>query len=77
VCVKHGREVILAGPDSSIPQRGEIWLVNFDPTKGTEIRKVELDFSIVDFTKSTPEQPVHYTAPSCDNDAMAVVFNVC
>jgi hypothetical protein len=30
---------ILARPEASIPRRGEIWLVNFDPTIGTEIRK--------------------------------------
>lgn len=25
---------------SDTPQRGEVWMVNFDPTVGTEIRKV-------------------------------------
>ncbi len=25
---------------SNLPQRGEVWLVNFDPTVGTEIRKI-------------------------------------
>jgi mRNA interferase MazF len=25
---------------SNPPQRGEVWLVNFDPTVGTEIRKI-------------------------------------
>jgi mRNA interferase MazF len=25
---------------SDTPQRGEVWMVNFDPTIGTEIRKI-------------------------------------
>jgi hypothetical protein len=29
----------LSSPNPSTPQRGEIWLVNFDPTVGTEIQK--------------------------------------
>jgi len=26
--------------NSEIPKRGEIWLVNFDPTVGSEIKKI-------------------------------------
>jgi mRNA interferase MazF len=29
----------LSSPNPATPQRGEIWLVNFDPTVGTEIQK--------------------------------------
>jgi mRNA interferase MazF len=28
--------------NSEIPRRGEIWLVNFDPTVGAEIKKIRL-----------------------------------
>ena len=34
-----GREGTLSSPNPVIPQRGEIWLVNFDPTVGTEIKR--------------------------------------
>jgi mRNA interferase MazF len=26
--------------DPALPQRSEIWLINFDPTVGTEIKKI-------------------------------------
>jgi mRNA interferase MazF len=26
--------------ESTLPKRGEIWLANFDPTLGTEIKKI-------------------------------------
>jgi hypothetical protein len=34
-----GREGTLSSPNPVTPQRGEIWLVNFDPTMGAEIQK--------------------------------------
>jgi mRNA interferase MazF len=62
--VKHGREVILASPDASIPQRGEIWLVNFDPTIGTEIRKTRP--AVVVSSDAVGRLPIKLVAPVTD-----------
>jgi PemK-like, MazF-like toxin of type II toxin-antitoxin system len=62
--VKHGREVILASPDASIPQRGEIWLVNFDPTVGTEIRKTRP--AVVVSSDAVGRLPIKLVAPVTD-----------
>ena len=37
--MSSGREAILSSPNLQAPKRGEIWLVGFDPTIGSEIRK--------------------------------------
>jgi len=39
VSVRRGREETLSSPNPATPRRGDIWLVNFDPTVGTEIQK--------------------------------------
>ena len=39
VSARRGREATLSSPSPSLPRRGDIWLVNFDPTVGTEIQK--------------------------------------
>ena len=36
---RSGREGTLSSPTSSAPRRGDIWLVNLDPTVGSEIQK--------------------------------------
>ena len=62
--MKHGREVILASPDASIPQRGEIWLVNFDPTIGREIRKTRP--AVVVSSDAVGRLPIKLVAPVTD-----------
>ena len=49
---------------STIPQRGEIWLVNFDPTVGTEIRKVRP--AIVVSSDAIGRLPIKLVAPITD-----------
>ena len=62
--MKHGRGAILASPDASIPQRGEIWLVNFDPTVGTEIRKTRP--AVVVSSDAVGRLPIKLVAPATD-----------
>lgn len=62
--MKHGREVILASSEASIPQRGEIWLVNFDPTIGTEIRKTRP--AVVVSSDAVGRLPIKLVAPLTD-----------
>ena len=37
--VRLGRVVTLSSANRHKPERGDIWLVSFDPTVGSEIRK--------------------------------------
>ena len=61
---KPGREVILASPDASTPLRGEIWLVNFDPTIGSEIRKTRP--AVVVSSDAVGRLPIKLVAPVTD-----------
>ena len=36
---RNGKEATLPSAPSSVPKRGEVWKVSFDPTVGAEIRK--------------------------------------
>ena len=54
----------MAGPDASIPQRGEVWLVNFDPTIGTEIRKTRP--ALVVSSDAVGRLPIKLVAPVTD-----------
>jgi len=47
-----------------IPRRGEIWLVNFDPTIGTEIKKIRP--AIVVSSDAVGKLPIKITAPITD-----------
>jgi mRNA interferase MazF len=46
------------------PQRGEIWLVNFDPTVGTEIRKTRP--AVIISSNAVRRLPIKLIAPITD-----------
>ena len=50
--------------NSDMPRRGEIWLVNFDPTIGAEIKKVRP--AIVISSDSVGKLPIKLIAPITD-----------
>jgi mRNA interferase MazF len=54
----------LSSPSSSPPQRGEIWLVNFDPTVGTEIQKTRP--AVVVSSDAVGRLPIKLVAPITD-----------
>jgi mRNA interferase MazF len=49
---------------SDSPQRGEVWLVNFDPTIGTEIRKIRP--AVVISSNNIGVLPIKLIAPITD-----------
>jgi mRNA interferase MazF len=49
---------------SDSPQRGEVWLVNFDPTIGTEIRKIRP--AVVISSNNIGILPIKLVAPITD-----------
>jgi mRNA interferase MazF len=49
---------------SNPPQRGEVWLVNFDPTLGTEIRKIRP--AVVISSNQIGILPIKLVAPITD-----------
>jgi len=53
--------VTLSSPEPSTPQRGEIWLVNFDPTIGAEIRKTRP--AVVVSSDAVGRLPIKLVAP--------------
>ena len=50
--------------NSEIPKRGEIWLVNFDPTVGAEIKKVRP--AVVISSDASGKLPIKLVAPVTD-----------
>ncbi len=48
----------------SIPKRGEIWLINFDPTIGTEIKKTRP--GVIISSDAAGKLPIKLTAPITD-----------
>ena len=62
--MKDGRGGTLSSPDASTPQRGEIWLVNFDPTIGSEIRKTRP--AVVVSSDAMGRLPIKLVAPVTD-----------
>ncbi len=46
------------------PRRGEIWLVNFDPTVGTEIRKIRP--AVIISSDAAGRLPIKLIAPITD-----------
>ena len=54
----------MSSPDASTPQRGEIWLVNFDPTIGAEIRKTRP--AVVVSSDAVGRLPIKLVAPVTD-----------
>jgi len=54
----------LSSPDASTPRRGEIWLVNFDPTLGAEIRKTRP--AVVVSSDAVGRLPIKLVAPVTD-----------
>jgi mRNA interferase MazF len=55
---------MLSNPNSPPPTRGEIWLVNFDPTVGTEIRKTRP--AVVVSSDAVGRLPIKLVAPLTD-----------
>jgi len=54
----------LSSPISPAPKRGEIWLVNFDPTVGTEIQKTRP--AVVVSSDAVGRLPIKLVAPLTD-----------
>ena len=54
----------MSRPDTSTPQRGEIWLVNFHPTIGAEIRKTRP--AVVVSSNAVGRLPIKLVAPVTD-----------
>ena len=54
----------MASLDPSNPQRGEVWLVNCDPTVGTEIRKTRP--AVVVSSDAVGRLPIKLVAPVTD-----------
>ena len=50
--------------NSELPKRGEIWLVNFDPTVGSEIKKIRP--AIVISSDAAGKLPIKLVAPITD-----------
>ena len=60
----NGREATLSTSSPPVCQRGEIWLVNFDPTVGTEIRKTRP--GVVVSSDAVGRLPIKLVAPITD-----------
>jgi hypothetical protein len=60
---KPGREVILSN-HSIFAGRGDVWLVNFDPTLGTEIRKTQP--AVIISSDAVGRLPIKLVAPITD-----------
>jgi len=56
--------VILLTTNIQLPKRGEIWLVNFDPTVGSEIKKVRP--AIIISSDTVGKLPIKLVAPITD-----------
>jgi mRNA interferase MazF len=54
----------LSNSSLSLPKRGEIWLVNFDPTVGTEIKKTRP--AVVVSSDAIGRLPIKLIAPITD-----------
>ena len=54
----------MSNPDSTTPRRGEIWLVNLDPTVGAEIRKTRP--AVVVSSDAVGRLPIKLVAPVTD-----------
>ena len=64
VSASHGREAILSSPSNLSVKRGEIWLVNFDPTIGREIQKTRP--AVVVSSDGVGRLPIKLVAPVTD-----------
>ena len=62
--MKSGRAETLSNSSEQIPARGEVWLVNFDPTIGSEIRKTRP--AVVISSNAVGRLPVKLVAPLTD-----------
>ena len=51
-------------PESNQPKRGEIWLANFDPTLGTEIKKIRP--AVILSADAIGKLPIKLVAPITD-----------
>ena len=54
----------MSNPSSPSPKRGEIWLTNFDPTVGTEIKKTRS--AVVISPDAVGRLPIKLVAPITD-----------
>ena len=54
----------MSNPSPATPRRGEIWLVNFDPTVGTEIQKTRP--AVVVGSDAVGRLPIKLVAPITD-----------
>lgn len=59
-----GKVVILSSISPSTPRRGEVWLVNFDPTVGAEIKKTRP--AVVLSSDAVGRLPIKLVAPVTD-----------
>lgn len=50
--------------DPALPQRSEVWLINFDPTVGTEIKKIRP--AVVLSANAIGKLPIKLVAPVTD-----------
>src|SRR5262249_31294974 len=64
VSARRGREATLSSPSPAPPRRGDIWLVNFDPTVGTEIQKIRP--AVVVSSDAVGRLPIKLVAPITD-----------
>jgi len=62
--VRRGRAATLSNPSPATPRRGEIWLVNFDPTVGAEIQKTRP--AVVVGSDAVGRLPIKLVAPITD-----------
>lgn len=61
---KLGRVVTLSSTSPQTPERGDVWLVSFDPTIGSEIRKTRP--AVVVSSNAVGRLPVKLVAPVTD-----------
>ena len=62
--MNSGREETFSNSNPRVPSRGEIWLVRFDPTIGSEIRKTRP--AIVVSSDAVGRLPIKLVAPVTD-----------
>ncbi len=62
--MRRGRAATLSNPSPATPRRGEIWLVNFDPTVGAEIQKTRP--AVVVGSDAVGRLPIKLVAPITD-----------
>ena len=62
--VRNGKEATLSSAPSSLPKRGEVWKISFDPTVGAEIRKTRP--AVVISSDAVGRLPIKLVVPVTD-----------